>query len=328
MFWFLTTALGHPFEAELYGHDMHVVLQNRSINLAYRLEVPFEVVQKELTLMVANHRDHSMEALRSKYLKETYDDIADSLSLQVDGVDMSWDTAGPISDKLKKEDRFLIFELHASKKMMEGARQISILNRNHEQKLSIYRSTIEYEGGFWIDNTDLDNPKQWSKEESMKELRMSLRILPTWWASLEQQWKRILKQEILVSHSNIEESWKDRFKRGVLLFHEAVLGLLFSVCVFLAAPMARNKKMVGLLSAMIGFGLLCTPLYDTRIIIFSIMGVLAFPYPAVLLVLMMSIALPWWFSVLGFLTFVRTGSLKKAWLLSIGLSLAFFYMFI
>ena len=326
MFWFLTSAIGHPFEAELYGHDMHVVFQDQSIDMMYHLEIPFEVVQGDLTELVSENRDMTMETLRRKYLTETYHEIAQSLSLQIDGVDVSWDTAAPISDKLKKEDRFLIFTLHASKKLHVGASQISILNRNHEQKLSMYRSRIEYQGGVWIDETDLDTPKQWSKEESMKELRISVRILPSWWAHGEKLWNNVLNREPLSSFSNRQHSWKQRFMRGELHLHEALLASALSLFFFLLSPLPRTRSMFAVILASIGLGVLLLPYHDSRVAIIPIVGLIASLYPPVVVILIMSVALPWWFSLLSLFSFVRTSSLKRSWIISIGLSLAFSFM--
>ena len=156
---------------------------------------------------------------------------------------------------------------------------------------------------------------------------MSIRILPNWWAQSEKFWKKILSQDSLSSLPQIPHSWKNRFKRGELDFHEAVLFVLSCVLVFLISPLRRRKNMVGLVLASIGLGLLSQSLYDSRIVLFSVTGLLAFSYPVVMVILVMSIALPWWFSMLGFLSFARTKLLKNSWVLSIGLSLAFFYMF-
>ena len=160
----------------------------------------------------------------------------------------------------------------------------------------------------------------------MKELRICIRILPMWWGHAEQLWNDVLKKEPLSSVSKTQRSWKSRFMRGDLHFHEAILVSLFSVFFFLVSPLSRTKSMLGIVLGSIGVGLLLSPFHDSRIVIISTIGLLAFSYPSVVVLLIMSVGLPWWFSLLGLISFVRTTLLKRAWIISVGLSLAFFYM--
>jgi hypothetical protein len=327
MIYLLTIVMAHPFEAELYGHDIHVVFQEQSMKVNYRLEVPFDIVQGELTKLVSENRDKSMDILRKTYLSEKYDGITEALSLEIDGVQVSWDQAMPVSDKLKKEERFLIFELHASKSILAGAHQLSIMNENYEDKLSMFRTYIDYEGGFWIDDTDLLTPKQWSKEESMKELRMSIRQLPVWWGWAERAWFSIVYKKKLISYTARESSWQSRFIRGRLLFHEALLLLVLGSFFFLLFPISKKRVGLGVVLGTMGFGVLLAPLHDARIMVMSIAGMLLFSYPAVIVLLVMSVGLPWWFGFCGILSLMRSTITPYAWLFSFGLSLAFFWMF-
>lgn len=326
MFYLLTYVMAHPFEAELYGHDVRVEFQEQSIRINYRLEVPFDVVQAELTKLVAENRETSMDKLRLKYLNEKYEGIEAALSLQVDGVDTNWAKAKRVSDKLKKEDRFLIFSFQASTPLSKGAHQISILNRNAENKLSMYRTQIEYGGGVWIDDTDLETPKQWSKEESMKELRMSVRLFPVWWSDAEQLWFSIVHEQERMSYSIQEDSLKSRFLRGRLWLHEALLFVSGFSFISILFPGTKKRLKIGLVFGSMGMGVLLGTMYDARVVIITIIGLLTHRTPIVIGVLLLSVGLPWWCGLYGLLSLLRNKQTSYTWLIGVGLSLAFFFM--
>ena len=82
MFCFLSFALAHPFDAELYGHDLAVSFVNNTMEVVYHAEVPYPVVQEELRTFLEENRHVPLDALRTQYLTNRYKKLQEGLSLQ------------------------------------------------------------------------------------------------------------------------------------------------------------------------------------------------------------------------------------------------------
>ena len=295
MIWFFFCAWAHPFDAKLYGHDIQISLEQGNLSVSYQLEIPFDVVQEELKQLLQNSAQIPMEELRILYLSKRYEGIAGQLLLQIDGEDVSWDFWSPTSDKLKQENRFLIFHLNMTKSLSQGAHQISLWNRNHEEAISIYRTAIQYEGGVWIDRCDLEEPNKWSKEDTMRETRISVRILPSLWAMMEQYWfqyRNDSSQKVFAYQDESEASLGYRMLRKELSLLEASILFGLSIVLSMAYPFQNRKRGFGWVLLILGIAMMLPSWGDNRLWMTMVLSVVGLRYPALLCILWLYLCVP------------------------------------
>ena len=308
MFCFLSLALAHPFDAELYGHDLQVSFVENTMEVVYHAEVPYPVVQQELRDFLEKNRHVPLDELRTQYLANRYGELKEGLSLQVDGNDTTWETTAPFPQTLQKEGQFLRFRLQLSHSFDRGAYQISIWNQNHRDQLSVYRSDIRYDAGVWIDEYDLEHPRKWSKDEARQELRMSLRFLPSFWRMLSTTWAGII-QEDAVQELRPDENHSLLFlvKRRKVPLEIAMGLLLLLLFVSFRAPVKRDIHHVGLLLILIGLGVALEELGDARIWAGIVVSVIcALRYRALALFFLLQLCLPWWLLLIFLLPSFRS----------------------
>jgi hypothetical protein len=329
MLWLIPVVFSHPFNAELYGHDLRLLFREERLEIEYHLEVPFEVVQKELQVLLRNNQELTMGALRKKYLEDRYQSIAEDLSLQVDGIDSSWDWFAPMTDTLKKEDQFLIFSLRLREELKEGSHQISILNRNHEDSLSIYRTEIWYEGGVWIDKADIQKPMHWSKEENMREVRLSIRRLPSLWGRMEKFWMRVRNEQSQVRMSfqgtdHPQRSFGERARRRQISLFEGIGVVFSSLLMGILYPFSDRRSGIGWLLICMGLGILIGSFGDDRLWIASIIGLLGFRYPLLTILLWMQLCMPLWCCIFAVPSLMYRRKFSYSWIWTLCICLAFF----
>jgi len=313
MFCFISFALAHPFDAELYGHDLKLSIVDQTLSLEYHAEVPFQVVQQELSTLLAKNRQLPLADLRTQYLSSRYESLQQGLSLQIDGELQTWNEVAPFSEKLKKEGQFLIFQLQLSHPIAEGAHQISILNQNYIDQLSIYRSDVVFDDGIWIDKHDVIQPRQWSKEASMQELRLSVRVLPQVWHRAYDFWSQLIGEENRQRISNIPPiSLFDRAKRRKLPLEVALGSCLLLGLVAILSPVKRNINSLGVLCIAIGLGLGLEFLGDDRLWVGGLLALFfAIRYRALALFFVLQLVLPWWLVLLFVLPSMRKHNIQK-----------------
>jgi len=309
MFCFVSFAFAHPFDAELYGHDLEVSLLKNTLHVTYRAEVPYQVVQQELRELLEDNRHIPLDDLRTQYLSNRYGALQQGLSLQIDGQEMSWENIKPFPQKLKKEGQFLRFQVQLSHNLSVGAHQISIWNQNYREQLSVYRSDIRYDNGVWIDEHDVNEPQKWSKEKSMQELRMSFRFLPSIWSQTYKTWSDIIQDED-VKHvrSAPQPSILLQMKRRKIPLEIAFLSCFLLALVSFFSPMNRNFYSLGQLLILIGVGMALEQLGDARLPVGMVLGLIcAIRSRALALFFWLQICLPWWLVLIFVLPiFVRS----------------------
>jgi len=309
MFCFVSFAFAHPFDAELYGHDLQVSLLENTLHVAYHAEVPYQVVQQELRELLEKNRHIPLDDLRTQYLSNRYGSLQEGLSLQIDGKEIDWGNIEPFPQKLKKEGQFLRFQVQLSHHLGEGAHQISIWNTNYREQLSVYRSDIRYDNGVWIDEHDLKEPQKWSKEKSMQELRLSVRFLPAIWHQTYKTWSVIIQEEN-VKHVRAvpEASLLFLMKRRKIPFEVAFFSCFFLVLVSFFSPMKRNLYSLGQILIIIGLGMGLEQLGDARLWVGTVLALIcALRYRALALFFWLQICLPWWLLLIFVLPmFVRS----------------------
>ena len=329
MFWFFFPAWAHPFDAKLYGHDIQFLLSRDSINVQYQLEVPLDVVQKELQEVLRQSPHVPLEDLREIYLQQRYEGLKDGLSLQIDGIDSSWDTSFRSSDKLKKENRFLIFQLSLTKTLGAGAHQISVWNRNHEDQVSMFRTSIEYQGGVWIDNSDLKQSGVWGKEEQMRETRICVRLLPHWWATLESLWFEFRNDErktrfTYLGMETTERSFQQRLLRRELSFGEVLTLISLTLMLAFLYPFSNKRIGVGLILITLGCGMVLESWGDSKLWMTAILGCIGYRYPVLSGTLWLYLATPFWGVVCALPSVLCSKRAAYAWIWPFVLLLSFF----
>ena len=170
----------------------------------------------------------------------------------------------------------------------------------------------------------------WSKEERMREVRLSIRQLPSWLGTLEKGWMWIRNEEHQMRYAfrgeRAHKSFRERALRRELSLLDA-LGLGFCTLLMgILYPFSDRRSGVGCLFICLGAGVLISSFGDDRLWIASIIGLLGYRHPVLALLLLMQLCMPLWCFICAVPALISKRNFFYSWIWACCICLAFFML--
>ena len=223
LFFFLFFVFAHPFENNLFGHQIVLNIQEEEISLNYDLEMPTGRMQDEYSSFDKNGKDK-----REEFVQEIYAEIISSIQLEINEEVIQPTQISHKEIEIRNKGKFMVFSSQIIYPISVEPQTISLVNQNRIIDPAIYKNEVNISQKWTIADTDMviwkdDNPhsslmKEWKVEEELREIRISF-FENNWWTESRQWWNEELLNEEpsigLWSHLKRQnQTWLDDWKQG------------------------------------------------------------------------------------------------------------------
>ncbi len=174
----------HPFDNRFTGHQLEVALEPGHVRLAYVVEVPTEQALRDFARFVEGV-ERPGPAEQAAYTERTLRELADGLTLRVDGEPVA-PTSLPVDEASGVGDhRFIVYRLQLEAPLPDGARTVHVVNANLPGDRALFFDQVWVDDALVVDASDLveakagavsrDRAAQWRGDEDLREVRVAFR---------------------------------------------------------------------------------------------------------------------------------------------------------
>ena len=175
----------HPFDVELYGHRLEVVLNafepQKDLIVHYRMEVPIASLKKELDaslIEVDGFQDWSLEEQKiwvAVFYQKKYAEFSEQIVYEIDERREEWREIRFVPEQPQREGSMVVFSVRLSSELPEGWHQMSLINQNYMSENAVFSTSLKHSSGFVVHEfapSDLVQQGLWTKKEEHREIRL------------------------------------------------------------------------------------------------------------------------------------------------------------
>ena len=194
--WALLSALwpasagAHPFDADLYGQQVRVSVDDAALHVEIVAEVPTRVVLEDAVAQLGAAQ-RPTPAQRAAFTARWLTEITDGYRLFVNGERVPWSPVPVVGENGVGDAKFINYRLHLSAPLAPGAlNQINLIDDNFPDQRAVRSVGVALRPGWRLDACSLigrdadgalvDRSGAWSALNEDRELRLSVQPRAAW----------------------------------------------------------------------------------------------------------------------------------------------------
>jgi len=182
-------ARAHPFDADLYGQQIDVLVDQGEVRLRVASEVPSRVIVEDLIRRTGSARrtPAEVEAFHALWLAE----LIDGFAAHRDGAAVEWTRRPPPELSAELQARFAIYRFELATALSPGAlHTINLVDHNFPDQRAVRLLNLQVDQRWRLDACSLieagpdgtldDRTGRWGQLAADRELRLTVQPRP-WW---------------------------------------------------------------------------------------------------------------------------------------------------
>ena len=260
------TAFAHPFENNLFGHQIELRILDDKVVSVYDLELPTKRLQADF----ASIQKDDIEAQKTQFIQEVYQEIDWNLQVEMNQLLQKPVSVAHQEVATRNKGKFMVFSTELTYQLPPDLESLSLLNQNRMTDPAIFKNALMISSKWSVADTDMiiwknGRPhtslmKEWLMKEELRECRISF-YPHTRWRELQKIWMNAIEGEpttiALWTHiKRADANWFSDWKQGRTSL-ASFCTLLICCLVFSSVKMpARKWEIFGSISLALIFSLL------------------------------------------------------------------------